>query len=229
MLKIFTTSLLGLITVQSVSFRQSVKSLDVKLKDSQVKGPSVTCVSCPVTMCGMSVSLPPSFGTCSELNNMLSEIKESLISKPTTECGLKGSEYVCSVLVEPMSHVFENVCNDETPLLLSHTAKESFCAANEYCPNLAQCSATYNIDCEHDSEILPHINQFFDLTDDVFKVEQCPNHDDDDDNKVKEFFEDYWKDMVISAVISSLFSTVIIIIIICKKSQIIVQQQRDLV
>ena len=125
-------------------------------------------------------------------------------------------------------HFFENLCNDEEPLLLSHVAKQSFCAANEYCPNLAQCSATYNIDCDHDSEILPHINQFMDLTDDEFTLKQCPNHhnkDKDKDGKVKQFFEDYWQDIVISSVISAMFSGVIIIIIICRKVRVIVQER----
>jgi len=36
--------------------------------------------------------------------------------------------------------------------------------------NSSLIAATYNINCEYDSEILPHINQFYDLTDDKFTV-----------------------------------------------------------
>ena len=228
MFKLLSTSMFFISTfAQTPLYRQNIATLKNLVQNHGPSGGIIVseCDTCYVPLCDTHFTMPDDI-SCIQVNTLVEGIRDSLF-KPSTPCKDNGAHYTCDVFVKPAMGLLKEMCrHNNNTQILKNADTQSYCEAKEHCPDLSRCVGPYNIDCEYDSEILPHINQFYDLSEDTFTVKQCPNHHDKDkDGKVKQFFEDYWQDIVISSVISAMFSGVIIIIIICRKVRVIVQER----
>ena len=225
MLGLLTTSMLALTAFAQLPQTSQLSEMVRQMTTSSTGQPlSIEeCESCHIGLCDNTIQLPISMD-CDELNDELSDIKDSLF-KDSEDCDKKAKNYLCDVFVGPFEKLTKHICTDNEfdDDLLDEVYEESFCLANENCEDLSRCS-WINIDCEYDSDILPYIGE----SSDNFDEGECPHNDLSE--KVKRFFEDYWKDIAISGAMDILlFMTIIVMLLCCCRPKARVVQDRNMV
>ena len=206
MLKLFTTSLLGLTVLSQTGPRQQIRELEniVSFHVQNELPTNQECSSCLITSCDETIELPPTM-TCMVMNDKILNLRDSLF-KASSQCKDKGSEYICTVVLAPIEQMLDRVCNHESISVvdLDGMREASFCEAHEKCDDLVRCSSiTENIDCEYDINILSQLK-----TPNSYDTDVCES-DDNVGEKLGNFFED-----LLPSILAALSTNLLLIILI---------------